>query len=269
MTLRWCVLTGALMLAFVCATFEYKSVVQNHPGVYTRWYDGTTERVDVFYPNGNLKSTTVYGDDGKTVIILARLTDSGALVHSKVRREDGKVLEKIYSDDGKVILVQTLWVGDESYFVAKRDFFDDGTLHEETIMTKDGDAATSRRIFNHDGTLSLDVHVLPNADQESLQYHKGKLMHRGVFKANGDEVSESLADDTGKLAQRETRIALTGDTLTEIFNADGTLFYSSATTKNSGQIVSTLYEHGKMIIRQTGVKMQVSQVEEFTPGDGR
>jgi antitoxin component YwqK of YwqJK toxin-antitoxin module len=103
-------------------------VVQNPPGVYTRWYDGTTQRIDKFYPDGKLQSTTVYGDDGKTVLILAEVTDAGAIVHSKVRREDGKVEEKRYSDDGKILLKQTIWVGDGSYFLARREFFPDGKL---------------------------------------------------------------------------------------------------------------------------------------------
>ncbi len=289
MTMRWCVLTGALMLACVVATFTFKNVVQDTPGVYTRWYDGTTQRVDVFYPNGKLQSTTTYGEDGKTVIILVELTDEGAIVHSRVRREDGKVLEKRYSEDGKVMLFQTLWSGDGTYYLEQRQFFQSGTLRSETIMTENGAAPVSRKMFNPDGSLMMESHILNNADQEMKQYINGKMIHRSLFKANADQIEEFYNPVTDALTRRTTRVALTGDFTSEYFNSAGELVYSSTVlgagttnpfssnaannasqaingTKPPEVVINSVYAKGKLILRQTGVEFLLKAVEEFTPG---
>ena len=266
MTMRWCVLTGALMLAFVYATLTYKNVVQNPPGVYTRWYDGTLQRINRFYPDGHLKSTTVYGDDGQTVIVLAELTDDGAIIHSKVRRPDGKVEEKAYSDDGKVILQQTIWSGDGTYYLVRRLFWDNGQLHDEDIKTEDGTVTSSRRLLYRDGTLAFEVHVLPNADQEAKSYTKGVLVERQLLKGNGDKIIESFRPTTGVLAQRVTNIALTSELKTEYFNADGTLLFLHSLTPDENRVVNILYDHGKMIVRQTGLDLLLMEVEQFKPG---
>jgi antitoxin component YwqK of YwqJK toxin-antitoxin module len=254
------------MLAAVFATFEYKNVAQDPPGVYTRWWDGTTQRVDVFYPNGKLKSTTTYGDDGKTVMIDVQLTDQGAIIHSKVRQEDGKVLEKNFSEDGKVLLAKILWSGDETYFVARQEFYEDGTLQSESIMTEDGQAPVSRRMFNPDGSLAMESKILANADQEAKQYLNGKVIHRSVFKANADKIDEFYRPATGIISRRTTETALTKDVYNEVFDDEGNLVYSSLLPAAGGNVVNTVYFKGKIVLRQTASNFLLTTVEEFSPG---
>jgi hypothetical protein len=132
-------------------------------------------------------------------------------------------------------------------------------------MTEDGTVPTSRRVFNADGTLSLYVHILSNADQQADQYLNGQLVHRQIFKANADRIDEFFFPGTEIVSRRMTTIALTGEATSEFFSKDGTLLYTSTRTSD-GKVMPALYAKSKIINRQTGANFLLTQVEEFNPG---
>jgi antitoxin component YwqK of YwqJK toxin-antitoxin module len=223
MNLKWCVFIGALMLASVGVTFLHQGLAQDPIGVHTRWWDGTRDKADVFYPDGQLASSTTYGDDGKTVLTLKEWSRRGALTREKTRREDGKVYEKLFSEDGKVLLQETLWVGDESYFVGQREYHDNGKLAMETIMTEDGRAPTLRRVLNSKGELLEEARILSNADHQVNEYKNSIVVRRQTFKANGDVVIEVFFEGTEIVSLRNTMIRLDGRVITENFDRSGKL----------------------------------------------
>lgn len=223
MNLKWCVFIGALMLASVGVTLLHQGLAHDPAGVHTRWWDGTRDKVETFYANGKLRSSTTFGDDGKTVLTLKEWSYSGALTHEKARREDGKVYEKLFSDDGQVLMQETLWVGDESYFVAQREYHSNGKLAMETIMTEDGRAPTLRRLLNSKGELLEEARILSNADQQVNSYENSILIRRQTFKANGDVVIEVFFDGTEIVSLRNTMIRLDGRVITENFDRSGKL----------------------------------------------
>lgn len=223
MNLKWCVFIGALMLASIGVTFLHQGVVEDPVGVHTRWWDGTRDKVDVFYLDGKLASSTTYGDDGKTVLTLKEWSRSGALTHEKTRREDGKVYEKMFSEDGQLLLQETLWAGDESYFVAQRDFHSNGKLAMEAIMTEDGRVPTLRRVLNSKGELEEEARVLGNADHQVNTYENAIITRRQTFKANGDVVIELFFEGTEIVSRRMTKLRLDGSVTTQNFDRSGKL----------------------------------------------
>lgn len=222
MSARWCAFTGALMLGFVLVTFLHKAVMQDAPGVTTRWWDGTLNTVDKHHANGQVASRTVYGDDGKTVLAYQEWTIDGALVRQKIRQKDGRVEEKRFSVDGKVLLNYALWNGDERSFVIKREYHDNGKLSSEVIMTEDGQHAQHRRTFSSDGSLEEEYKILSNADQETISYLNGKPARRFVFKANGDTETTAYYP-SGAIRMSERTIRLTGAREVKCFSEDGRL----------------------------------------------
>jgi len=229
MTLKWCVFIGALMLAAVFFTQDHQNTVHkfSSEGVHTRWWDGTREKVDFFHSNGKLAQSTTYGDDGKTVLTLKEWSYDGALTHEKTRREDGKVYEKVFSEDGKVLLQETLWVGDESYYVTQRDYHSNGNLVMETVMTEDGRAPILRRMLDSNGVLLEESRIKSNATQEVNSYENGALIRRQTFGANGDLTVELFFAGTEIVSQRTKMIRLDGSVTTQNFDRNGKLLESS------------------------------------------
>ena len=269
MNLRWCAFTGALMLVFVAATFYHKEVSQDPQGVVTRWWDGTLQSRETFYPNGHMERRTVFGDDGKTVVSLEEWNRLGMLRHKKLRsKKDGRVEEVYLGDDGKTIERYKLWNGDEQTFVIERQFYPDGKVASETIMTEDGLVAAEQRSFERDGQLRSERRVLDNADQETSMFSGGKLRNRNTFKANGDSWSESF-DENGKVTMREKQIRLDNSSVREVFDAAGKVIARREHDGSStGLIVTTAFENDKVKLRQYIKNWDMWKVEEVSTETG-
>jgi antitoxin component YwqK of YwqJK toxin-antitoxin module len=269
MNLKWCAFTGALMLAFVAATFYHKEVTQDPPGVSTRWWDGTLQSTETKYDNGKLERRTTYGDDGKTVLTLEEWSWEGVLVHSKIRsQKNGRVEEKMFQADGKTLSFYKLWNGDEQTFVIDRRFQLNGKLESEAIMTEDGLNATIQRTFDSNGDLSMERQVLDNADQSTSTFANGKLTERSIFKANGDSLSEQF-DENGKLQSRFKQVRRDGTSVFETFDADGKVGLRRENDSKSTNLINiTVFEGDKVKLRQFLKDWQLWKTEEVSTATG-
>jgi antitoxin component YwqK of YwqJK toxin-antitoxin module len=256
------------MLAFVAATYVHKGVTQDPPGVETRWWDGTMASKEVRYPNGKLMMRAEFGDDGTTVITLREWNEAGALTHSKLRQKDGTVEEKVFSANGKILLLHKLWNGDELSFRAERTFWpDNGKLRMEQIMTEDGINTAESRQYDRQGNLSMERRIQDNADQVSTSYRDGKVVSRSIFKANGDLWEELLWDD-GSLKMRNKEVRLNGDKESEGFTPKGTLLFKlTGNIRNSVREIYTA--DGKVRLRQIYRGWGLLKVEEVSLETGK
>lgn len=263
MTLKWCAFTGALMLAFVAATYVHKGVTADPPGVETRWWDGTTASKEVRYRNGQLASRVEFGDDGKTVITLREWNMQGALTHSKLRSiKDGTVEEKLFTNDGKILILHKLWNGDELTFRAERNFWpNNGKIRSEVINTEDGLVPAEERQFDRNGTLNMERKILDNADQETRSFTDGKLRSAGIFKANGDLWQETY-DDEGRVTMRQKSIRLTGASSTEGFHK-GKLIYTQESS-NGRDSSATIFKGDKVKRKLLYRDYNLIQVDEYS-----
>lgn len=268
MTLRWCAFTGALMLALVAATYMHQGATRDPEGVVTRWWDGTMESKEVRLSDGRLVHRVEYGDDGKTIITLREWNYRGALIHSKLRQKDGTVEEKVFNEDGKVLLLHKLWNGDELTFRSERTFRSDGSIESETIMTEDGLVPAERRQFDRDGKLSMESRVLDNADQQTDMYRNGKVFNRSVFKANGDSWEEMLSDD-GRVKMRSKSIRLTGERESEGFTPSGKLLFRQKNDPQTNTSVREVFEGDKVRLRQYYKGWGMIKVEEISLETGK
>ncbi|MDZ4838314.1 MAG: hypothetical protein SGJ27_31405 [Candidatus Melainabacteria bacterium] len=268
MNLKWCAFTGALMLVFVAATFYHKEVTQDPPGVSTRWWDGSLQSVEHKYANGKLEQRTTYGDDGKTVLTYETWDSKGKLMHSKIRRKDGRVEEKLFREDSESLASFKLWNGDELTFVVEQKFGRNGKLLSEVIMTEDGLVAAEQRQFDDKGNLQIETRVLDNADQETSMFSGGVRTARNVFKANGDSWSESF-DEKGRLTSRDVRVRLDNSSVRETFAPDGKV---TARSEHDGKPASlthiTVFEGDKVKLRQTVKNWSMVKVEEVSVQTG-
>lgn len=268
MTLKWCAFTGALMLAFVAATYVHKGVTADPPGVETRWWDGTTASKEVRYRNGQLASRVEFGDDGKTVITLREWNERGALTHSKLRSiKDGTVEEKLFTEDGKILVLHKLWNGDELTFRAERNFWpNNGKIRSETINTEDGLVPAEVRQFDRDGTLNMERKILDNADQVTRSFTDGKLRSVGNFKANGDLWQEDY-DDEGRVTLRQKQIRLTGESITEGFRKGKLIFTQKSS--NGRDSTATIYSGDKAKRKLFYRDYNLEKVEQYSLETGR
>lgn len=255
MNLKWCAFTGALMLAFVAATFYHKEVTQDPPGVVTRWWDGSLQSVETKYDNGKLETRTTYGDDGKTVITYEEWNWDGKLTHSKMRRKDGRVEEKRFQEDGKTLAYFKLWNGDGQTYLIERRFQPNGKPLSEVIMTEDGLTAVETRDFDENGNVQMERIVLDNADQETKMFSNGKVTNRSVFKANGDSWSERF-DQNGNLQFRSIQVRLDGSSVMETFYPSGKIM-SRSTDKGDKSLTETFDEKGSVLYRRDNTNITV------------
>jgi antitoxin component YwqK of YwqJK toxin-antitoxin module len=269
MNLRWCAFTGALMLVFVAATFYHKEVTQEPQGVVTRWWDGTMQSRETFYPNGQMERRTVFGDDGMTVVSLEEWNRLGVPTHVKLRRKkDGRVEEVFFGADGKTIEHYKLWNGDEQTFVIERQFYPNGKIAMERLMTEDGLAATEQRSFEPDGQLRSERLVRDNADQETKMFSGGKLRNLNTFKANGDSLSESF-DENGKVTMREILIRFDNSSVREVFDDAGKVIARRVHDGSPNSlIITTVFENDKVKLRQYIKNWDMLKVEEVSTETG-
>ena len=273
MKIRWCAFTGALMLCFVLVTFWHRAVIQDLPGVKTRWWDGTTQSIEQLYENGKPQSFTQFGDDGKTVLLLREWTPAGVLVHEKLRLPEGTLEERMFSNDGKIVVLYRLWNGDEVTFRIKRRYFDDGKLSQEEIRTDDGMTTKHRRTFTYDGSLAEEFRVLDNADQQTDNYYDGKLNSTSIWKANSDQINISYYREnglpSGLIESRQTIVAMNHSELTEQFAKDGQLIWSQFRDgDHPGVATISSFVTGKLRYEQSFTKWNLESVKEFSPQTG-
>ncbi|MBS1996305.1 MAG: hypothetical protein JSS86_08350 [Cyanobacteria bacterium SZAS LIN-2] len=269
MNLKWCAFTGALMLLFIAATFEHHSVVQDPPGVHTRWWDGTTEMKEIFYPSGKIKSRTTYGEDGSTILTRKEWSPNGLITAELTRRDDGKVYRKEYMPDGKRTLKESLWEPDMMYFLASREYYPNGQLALEETMTEDGTAMTLMRSYDEQGRVTLERRVLDNADQVANQFDDGHIVRREIMKANGDNVSEVFFNGTDVVSVRQTQIRLDGTVITESFNKQGQQLYRRENNAGKGTTSVSRFTNGVMVLRQTLQEADLQTIEQFDPVSGK
>ncbi len=272
MSLKWCALTGALMLGFVYLTYQHKAVSTDPPGVKTRWWDGTLASKETVRPDGSVENRTEYGDDGKTVVSFREWNSEGVIWHSKMRQKDGRVEEKHFADDGKTIRRYTLWNGDEKTFFIRREYGYNGKMNSETIMTEDGLVVQEERNFNDDGTLFLERKVLDNADQETKIFSRdGKVARRSLFKGSGD-LWEERYHANGKVAERTKMIRLDGSSETEAFTEEGKLLWTRAVEKpGKKRMILTVWDGDKVKLRKfTNLNTYTLEtVEEYSRETGK
>jgi antitoxin component YwqK of YwqJK toxin-antitoxin module len=261
MNLKWCAFTGAIMLVFVAATFYHEEVSKDPPGVVSRWWDGSLQSVEVKHSNGKLANRMTFGDDGVTVLTLEEWDWAGVLTHSKIRRKDGRVEEKMFSEDGKTVSFYKLWNGDELTYVIERKFHPNGKLASETIMTEDGLVAAEQRMFEENGNLRMERRVLDNADQATDMYANGKLMERSIFKANGDSWNEQF-DENGNLHSRSKNVRLDGSSVFETFFADGKV-KSRSEEKVGKSLLEQFDANGKVVLRRENGSTSMINVTVF------
>jgi len=262
LNLKQCVLTGALMLAIIPLSYYHLSLVADPPGVHTRWYDGSVEMTETFYPSGKIQIRTTYGEDGKTVITLKEWSEDGILLREKARRQDGKVVEKRYefSQNPSQVSAETLWAADESFPLAERQYYRNGSVQMEQLMTEDGHAVSLMRAYEQNGNLKLERRVLDNADQQGTEFNNGQPVRREVMKANGDHWAEIFYDGTEVVSQRQIEIRLTGEQISERFDKKGILTYRQSLLN---EVIVARYAAGKKVLEQTLRNYDVVEVRQY------
>jgi antitoxin component YwqK of YwqJK toxin-antitoxin module len=266
MSIKWCAFTAALMIAFAVFTFQQKAVLQDPPGVTTRWWDGTTQSVETLYPDGKRQSLTIFGDDGTTVNALGEWTPEGVLVHTKIRQDDGTVEEKLFEQDGKTLQGYTLWNGDERTMRIQREYYS-GKLTSEVIYNEEGSFPKLTRRFDFDGQLQQEIRLLDNADQQTDHYRDGKLYSTFIFKANTDRVNISYYAPGGPMYNKYTDVALDHSQIQEYFAQNGQILWRREVAGDGqlGTFVISAFENGVLKLKQTFSASQLLVVEEFSP----
>lgn len=263
-TLRWCTITGALMLATVVATYLHKEVTADPPGVETRWWDGTKKVEETYWAPGKVATRTEYGDDGKTVLTYRQYDYEGRLENEKIRLKNGTVEESRYMFDGqKSFLYQyTLWLGDESNFLISRMFWSDGKMRQEVIKTDDGLVPKHVRMWGQNGQLLRESQILPNAAQQSDEYVNGKLSKRETLYGTGDVVTQAFRDN-GTMSSEERQIKLSGNFENTYFDDKGVPVFGGEVWPNGTEVLN-LYRNGKLAIKHTAKPGSPRFVEELS-----
>jgi|AGTN01.3.fsa_nt_gi MORN repeat variant. len=268
-TLRWCTITGALMLATVAVTYLHKEVAADPAGVETRWWDGTKKTQVTYYADGKVESRTEYGDDGKTVIAFRKYDWQGNLRQEKIRLKNGNVEDSMYGFDGKknILRQYTLWLGDESNFLVTQMYWDNGQLRLEVVKTDDGLVAKHSRQWDENGVLLAESQILPNAAQQTDQYEEGKLVLRQTLYGTGDLVTQSFRAD-GTMSNEEKMIKLTDSSESTYFDAKGVPVFGSEQWRDGTEVLN-LYKNGVLAIKHTAYKPGSPNYVEELSADGK
>lgn len=253
-TLRWCTITGALLLSTVAVTYLHKQVAADPTGVETRWWDGTKKSVETYYRDGKVESRTEYGEDGKTVITYRKYDWQGNLQQEKIRLPNGNIEDSAYMFDGRknVRLQYTLWLGDESNFILTQMYWQNGKMRMEVVKTDDGQVAKQSRQWDEEGVLLTESQILPNAANQLDQYEDGKLVQRQTLFGTGDMVTQTFRAD-GTMSNEEKIIRLTDTAYGTYFDARGIPVFGSEQHKDGTQVL-ILYKNGKPAVKHTAYK---------------
>lgn len=252
-TLRWCTITGALMLATVAVTYLHKEVTADPQGVETRWWDGTKKSEETYWEPGKVATRTEYGDDGKTVVAFRQWDYEGRLEVEKIRQQKtGNLEEKRYMFDGqKSYLYQyTVWLADEQNFVLMRMFWSDGKMREEVVRTDDGLVPKHVRVWNQSGQLLQESQILSNAAQQTDSFANGKLSERVTVYGTGDVVIQQFHEN-GRVSSEGRRIKLSGDSENTYFDETGKPVFGAKMSADGTEVIY-LYKNGKLAIKHTG-----------------
>jgi antitoxin component YwqK of YwqJK toxin-antitoxin module len=267
-TLRWCTITGALMLATVCATYLHKQVAADPQGVETRWWDGTKKFEETYHSNGKVMTRTEYGDDGKTIITYREYDWEGRIQIEKIRLKSGNVEENQYLFDGSknVLISYTLWMGDQQKFLITRMFWSDGSMRQEVVNTDDGLIPRHSRMWDRQGRLIQENQILQNAANQHDEYKDGKLAKRQTLFGTGDLVVQMFRPD-GTISKEEKVIKLSGNAEHTYFDDKGKAVFGGEVWPDGTEIF-VLYKNGVLAIKHTATPDGQRFVEELN-GDGK
>lgn len=269
LNIRWCVFTGALMLAFVGVTFVHKEVAQDPPGVHTRWWDGTTQSVDTQFPDGKPRTHTEFSDDGKTVLLAQEWEyGSGALIHEKKRHKDGRVEEKVWYRGGKQLETHTLWLGDEMNYQAQIRYYPNGKMASQDIKTEDGQLSVDMKQWDDKGVIQTQVEIRSNAEQVQTFFQDGKKYRESILEGTGDRINASFWDNEN-YKMRTRQVKLDNSTVTEAFYRDGSLRVKIVTQRNYDSEVSVFAPGDKLKLKQSFKNDYPVRVEEISIQTGK
>mgnify|MGYP003384314554 CR=1 FL=1 len=265
LNIKWCLVTGALMLCAVVFTHMQSESSQVPPGVTTRWWDGSVQSVNSSFPNGKPQLRIEYAEDGKTELLRREWNSNGMLMIEKVRLPDGKVEEKEWYNDGKVLAHQIIWVTEGKSFQSKLNFHTNGNKSGEEIRTEDGQSALSRKFFDESGTITSSYEVLPNADQREVEYSEGKMVQESILRGTGDVVY-SIFRDNENLVNRSTRFKLDKRLIEEFFGNSGRPLYTKEVFPETGESIVSVFKEGRLLFKQHFKSGNLSEVTEYTGG---
>lgn len=248
MNFKWCACTGLVMIvAAVLIVWTAKDPDQDQPGVKRRWWDGTIESVEDREYDGTLRSRTLYGDDGQTVVRFEHYNFSGELEELRVRRPDGKVEKKQFM--AKTLILHELYLPDMSVAIEGKEWYSADQLRSEFQMSEDGKLTKLQRLWYPSGQMQ----------QESILNDSGEHIHKTWFPDG--KLSENLSRTlqgtfsgewyypNGKLLRKRNDSREKGVTI-ELFAEDGQTKARHEEPADGNQITITIFENGKPAFRQ-------------------
>lgn len=266
MNTRLCAFTGVLMACAVAFTFVHMSWVQDPAGTTSRWWDGSVQSRDTFYNNGAKRTHTEFGDDGKTVLVYREWERNGILVREKLRQDDGKLEDKAFDDYTGRMIAYTLWTPDEQEYTEKREWYDNGKLRSEEKKTEDGKQRLDIVLYEYNGAINQEAHLLPNGDSVRRVFDLGKLVREEfVYSASG--VQEiNLYYDTG-VKKTYARFTTDGSVLIETFSEAGDLELRREQANDQADILVTVFHKDKSIrfTQRINARGDLVEIVEYSP----
>ena len=263
MNLKWCALTGALIIISGFAITLFAPATGDPPGVTTRWWNGTVETIEEIRYDGS-RTVTTFGDDGQTVVKYERFDYDGKLRQIAQRLPEGTVETKWFRSGGELERY-TLRSPDERDLLEAREYHPDGTLQREEIYTKDGRMLLKRRTYDKNGKLKESEDMRPNGDRVSESYYSnGNLKSRSNYSLGG-KYDKVMHYSDGTLYYRET--VTDKESHLDTYDREGRSLVHR-TSNPDGTIHFEVSDEGKLVYRQTwkpydGLSHFLHKVEEY------
>lgn len=265
LNIKWCLFTAALMACSVGFSHLHTQTSQDPPGLTKRWWDGTAQSYDSAFPDGNPHLHIEYAEDGKTVLVRKEWNYAGALMHSKIVLEDGRIEEKEWYYDGKVLANHIIWLPGGVRYQHKRQFWTNGNIQLEEENTEDGESNILKKTYDELGRITYSYQVLSNADQLKTYFSEGKKVSENRLKGTGDTVDSIFGADE-ELISRTTVLKLDSSRKEEYFGKSEKLVYLNERFPEKRKSFASVYKKGVLQYKQHFQSGNLKEIHEFTDG---
>ncbi len=258
------VVIATLMVIIAGVTFIYIQADSGNDRVVVtkRWYNDTIEKVEEYFDDEKqiLRSRTIYGDDGKTVLESKEYEFSGydannggktVLVSSLERMQDGSVEKKTFNELGQELKGREVFAADGKT-IQVREYYDKGVLARRQTYDTNGEVELKIETFDEEGNFIQVFEILPSLQAEKRIYQKGNNKLKYVFLSElsilGNEV-KVVAEyciafwDDGKTAHvRLNKPDMSLPPEIEIFSPIGYLLQSAKLAEDGKSLTVTEYD---------------------------